>query len=91
MSKRIKADRWEKILQEWKESGESKASFCRRNNISLSTFSYHVNREKNKESASGAYTGPKRTPIPEIKGQLFRSKADRHSGNKRTLFEGAPE
>ena len=53
MSKRITANRWEKILQDWKESGESKASFCRRNNISLSTLSYHVKREKNKESVSG--------------------------------------
>ncbi|RKX87967.1 MAG: hypothetical protein DRP59_12640, partial [Spirochaetes bacterium] len=39
----------------------------------------------------GAYTGPKRTPIPEINGQLFRSKADSHSGNKRTLLGVRPE
>ncbi len=60
MSKRITADRWEEILQEWKESGESKISFCRKNKISLSTFSYHVKRKKNKESVSG-FT---RLPVP---------------------------
>ncbi len=62
MSKRITANRWEKILQEWKESGEPKASFCRRNNISLSTFSYHIKRENNKESVSG-FT---RLPVPVV-------------------------
>jgi len=41
--------------------------------------------------ASIAYTGSFRTPIPEIKGQLFRSKKDTCSGNKRTLLAGAPE
>ncbi|MCF6335016.1 MAG: ribonuclease H-like domain-containing protein [Spirochaetales bacterium] len=38
-----------------------------------------------------AYTGSFRTPIPEIKGQLFRPKKDTYSGNKRTLLAGAPE
>ena len=62
MSKRITADRWEEILQEWKESGESKTYFCRKNNISLSTFSYHVKRKKYKESVSG-FT---RIPVPVV-------------------------
>ena len=62
MSKRITADRWEKILQEWEESGESKASFCRRNKISLSTFSYHVNKRKNKKRGLG-FT---RLPVPVV-------------------------
>lgn len=70
MSKRITADRWEKILQEWEESGESKASFCRRNKISLSTFSYHVKREKNKESISG-FT---RIPVPVVNKKEIEKK-----------------
>lgn len=41
-------------------SGESKASFRRRNKISLSTFSYQVKRKKNKESFS-EFT---RIPVP---------------------------
>ena len=38
-----------------------------------------------------AYTGSFRTPILEIKGQLFRSKKDTCSGNKRTLSACTPE
>ena len=70
MSKRITANRWEKILQDWKESGESKASFCRRNNISLSTFSYHVKSGKNKKSVSG-FT---RLPVPVVNKKEIEKK-----------------
>ena len=70
MSKRFTAEGWEKILQAWKESGETKASFCRRNNISLSTFSYQVKRRNNKESVSG-FT---RLPVPVVNKKEIEKK-----------------
>ena len=53
MAKRRTANKWTDIIESWKESGDSQASFCRRNNIPLSTFGYHLKREKNKAKDSG--------------------------------------
>jgi hypothetical protein len=50
MSKRRTVNKWTEIIESWKESGESQASFCRRNNIALSTFGYHLKRGKKKDS-----------------------------------------
>jgi hypothetical protein len=53
MSKKRTGDKWDETLKEWKESGESQGVFCRRNNIPLSTFGYHLKKEKNKVKDSG--------------------------------------
>ncbi len=53
MSKKRTGDKWNEILKEWKESGESQISFCIRNNIPLSTFGYHLKKEKGKIKDSG--------------------------------------
>ncbi len=45
MAKRRIANKWKEILKSWEESGESQASFCRRNNIPLSTFGYHLKKK----------------------------------------------
>lgn len=68
-------------------------------NFLISTFSNIFERKMltvmfiphSERKIANAYTGSFRTPIPEIKGQLFRLKKDTCSGNKRTLSAGAPE
>lgn len=59
MGKRYRKRNWRALIRKWRESGLSKAEFCRENNIELRRFSYHsiklgaFSRDVRKESASG--------------------------------------
>lgn len=60
MSKSRTANEWEETLKLWGTSEDSKASFCRKNNIPLSTFQYHL--QKGKKNVDD--TGFVKVPIP---------------------------
>jgi hypothetical protein len=45
--------RWRPIIAQWQASGLSKAEFCRRNDIDLTTFKYHSVKQH-------AYSSPRK-------------------------------
>jgi len=46
MNRKRNSREWEEILESFKKSGKSQASFCKENNIPLSTLQYHLLRRK---------------------------------------------
>jgi len=77
MAKRQTSEKWEEILKEWEAGGDSQISFCRRNNISVSTFAYHLKKAKEKMKDSGFVKVPVRIRECErIKEQTVRIRTE---------------
>lgn len=54
--------RWQPIIAQWRASGLSKAEFCRRNDIDLTTFKYHSVKQH-------AYSKPRKN-VPSKKASI---------------------
>ena len=78
MTKEERIEYWEMVLEEFRQSGLNKTTYCQRNDIPVSTLNYWANRIKDirasKEAAGDRFI---ELPIPEGNAKIIRySNAD---------------
>ena len=72
MNKERSSREWKEILETLRESGKTKVSFCKENNIPLSTLQYHLLKRKKGNKSSNLVKVPfsierSKTPALRIK------------------------
>ena len=73
MTKEERIEYWEMVLEEFRQSGLNKTTYCQRNDIPVSTLNYWANRIKDihatKETAGDRFI---ELPIPEGNAKVIR-------------------
>ena len=72
MNSKRSTSEWKEILETLRKSGESKAAFCKGNNIPLSTLQYHLLKRKKGNKSNNLVKVPftierTETPVLHIK------------------------
>ena len=89
MTKEERIEYWEMVLEEFRQSGLNKTTYCQRNDIPVSTLNYWANRIKDihasRETAGDRFI---ELPIPEGNAKVIRySSGDRYTFAPEIILE----